>query len=111
MEICRLSSGIPEQLLPDDKKQATEYFYLWTSVQPPSDKDSVLLAHSLLDESLENPILKFELQRKIYDTCTSAVPGFCWMMKFAKDYRFRKFPIGHCFQNQKYFSTKSMTPL
>ncbi|WP_313000229.1 oxygenase MpaB family protein, partial [Chryseobacterium gleum] len=56
--------GIPEQLLPDDKKQATEYFYLWTSVQPPSDKDSVLLAHSLLDESLENPILKFEFQRK-----------------------------------------------
>ena len=56
--------GIPEQLLPDNKKQATEYFYLWTSVQPPSDKDSVLLAHSLLDESLENPILKFEFQRK-----------------------------------------------
>lgn len=56
--------GIPEQLLPDDKKQATEYFYLWTSVQPTSDKDSVLLAHSLLDESLENPILKFEFQRK-----------------------------------------------
>jgi hypothetical protein len=57
--------GIPQQLLPDDKKQATEYFYLWTSIQPPSDKDSVLLAHSLLDESLENPILKFEFQRKI----------------------------------------------
>ena len=56
--------GIPEQLLPDNKKQATEYFYLWTSVQPPSDKDSVLLAHSLLNESLENPILKFEFQRK-----------------------------------------------
>ncbi|WP_336686424.1 oxygenase MpaB family protein [Chryseobacterium bernardetii] len=56
--------GIPQQLLPDDKKQATEYFYLWTSIQPPSDKDSVLLAHSLLDESLENPILKFEFQRK-----------------------------------------------
>ncbi|MET3530195.1 DUF2236 domain-containing protein [Chryseobacterium flavum] len=56
--------GIPEQLLPDNKKQATEYFYLWTSIQPPSDKDSVLLAHSLLNESLENPILKFEFQRK-----------------------------------------------
>lgn len=56
--------GIPEQLLPDSKKQATEYFYLWTSVQPPSDKDSILLAHSLLNESLENPILKFKFQRK-----------------------------------------------
>ena len=50
--------------MPDNKKQATEYFYLWTSVQPPSDKDSVLLAHSLLNESLENPILKFNFQRK-----------------------------------------------
>lgn len=56
--------GIPEQILPDNKKQATEYFYLWTSVQPPSDQDSILLAHSLLDESLENPILKFKFQRK-----------------------------------------------
>ncbi|MPS71933.1 MAG: DUF2236 domain-containing protein [Chryseobacterium sp.] len=56
--------GIPEYLLPDDKKQATEYFYLWTSIQPPSDKDSVLLAHSLLNESLENPILKFSFQRR-----------------------------------------------
>lgn len=56
--------GIPEDLLPNDKKQATEYFYLWTSVQPPADKDSVLLAHSLLNESLENPILKYQFQRK-----------------------------------------------
>ncbi|MBV6881907.1 oxygenase MpaB family protein [Epilithonimonas ginsengisoli] len=57
--------GIPEDLLPDDKKQATEYFYLWTAVQPPSDKDSVLLAHSLLNESLENPILKYGFQKKM----------------------------------------------
>ncbi|KMQ59912.1 hypothetical protein ACM39_18300 [Chryseobacterium sp. FH2] len=56
--------GIPENLLPNDKKQATEYFYLWTSVQPSADKDSVLLAHSLLNESLENPILKYKFQRK-----------------------------------------------
>lgn len=56
--------GIPEILLPNDKKQATEYFYLWTSIQPPADKDSVLLAHSLLNESLENPILKYQFQRK-----------------------------------------------
>lgn len=56
--------GIPENLMPDNKKQATEYFHLWTSVQPSSDKDSVLLAHSLLNESLENPILKFQFQRK-----------------------------------------------
>jgi len=57
--------GIPEDLLPDDKKQATEYFYLWTAIQPPSDKDSVLLAHSLLNESLENPILKYGFQKKM----------------------------------------------
>ncbi|MFC4165516.1 oxygenase MpaB family protein [Epilithonimonas zeae] len=57
--------GIPEDLLPDDKKQATEYFYLWTAIQPPSDKDSILLAHSLLNESLENPILKYGFQKKM----------------------------------------------
>jgi hypothetical protein len=66
--------GIPENLLPDNKKQATEYFYLWTSVQPSADKDSVLLAHSLLNESLENPILKYAFQRKnlrnLHISCT-----------------------------------------
>ncbi|WP_294274187.1 oxygenase MpaB family protein [uncultured Chryseobacterium sp.] len=56
--------GIPEPLLPNNKKQATEYFYLWTSNQPSADQDSVLLAHSLLNESLENPILKYDFQRK-----------------------------------------------
>jgi hypothetical protein len=66
--------GIPENLLPDNKKQATEYFYLWTSVQPSADKDSVLLAHSLLNESLENPILKYNFQRRnlrnLHISCT-----------------------------------------
>ncbi|WP_294219830.1 oxygenase MpaB family protein [uncultured Chryseobacterium sp.] len=56
--------GIPENLLPNDKKQATEYFYLWTSIQPPADDDSVLLAHSLLNESMENPALKYKFQRR-----------------------------------------------
>lgn len=56
--------GMPENLLPDNKKEATEYFYLWTSIQPPADKDSALLARSLLDESLENPILKYQFQRR-----------------------------------------------
>ncbi len=66
--------GIPGELLPNDKKQATEYFYLWTSVQPSSDKDSVLLAHSLLNESLENPILKYAFQKRnlryLHISCT-----------------------------------------
>lgn len=56
--------GIPELLLPNDKKEATQYFYLWTSIQPPADEDSVLLAHSLLDESLINPALKYGFQRR-----------------------------------------------
>ncbi len=57
--------GIPVEILPNDKKEATEFFYLWTSIQPPSDKDSVLLAKSLLDENLEATFLKFKFQRKI----------------------------------------------
>lgn len=66
--------GIPEKLLPDNKKQAAEFFYMWTSIQPPADKDSVLLAHSLLNETLENPILKYKFQRKnlryLHISCT-----------------------------------------
>lgn len=56
--------GIDASLMANNKKEATEKFYLWTSVQPSADADSVLLAHALLNESLENPILKRSIQRK-----------------------------------------------
>ena len=57
--------GIPPDILPDNKKEATERFYLWTSMQPPADEDSVTLAQTLVRESLENPILKYRFQRKL----------------------------------------------
>ncbi len=57
--------GIPPEILADNKKEATERFYLWTSNQPPADADSVSLAQSLVQESLENPVLKYRFQRKI----------------------------------------------
>jgi hypothetical protein len=76
--------GIPENLLPDDKKQATQYFYLWTSIQPPADKDSVLLAHSLLNDT--------DFSEKIYVISIFAALGFYLMKKSVKDCRFRKFP-------------------
>src|SRR5690554_7934715 len=57
--------GVPEEYLPDNKKAAVEDFYLWTSIQPPADEDSVYLAQSLIQESLENPILRYNYQRKL----------------------------------------------
>ena len=57
--------GIHPEILPDNKKEATERFYLWTSIQAPADEDSVSLARSLVQESLENPILKYRFQREI----------------------------------------------
>ncbi|MEO6681524.1 MAG: oxygenase MpaB family protein [Ginsengibacter sp.] len=57
--------GIPPEILPDNKKEAVERFYLWTSIQPPADEDSVMLAQTLVQESLENPILKYTFQRKL----------------------------------------------
>lgn len=56
--------GIPAKFLPNNKKEATEQFYLWTSIQPTSDGDSALLAKSLLDENLESTIMKYQFQRK-----------------------------------------------
>ncbi|RFC54409.1 oxygenase MpaB family protein [Brumimicrobium aurantiacum] len=55
--------GVPADELPNNVKEATQNFYLWTSIQPPADKDSVYLAQSLIKESLDNPILKFQFQR------------------------------------------------
>ena len=66
--------GISPELMADNKKEAVEKFYLWTSVQPSSDENSILLAESLLNESLENPMLKYQFQRKflkyLHISCT-----------------------------------------
>jgi hypothetical protein len=56
--------GVPAEFLPDNKKEATENFYMWTSIQPPADEDSVYLAQSLVQESLENPIFRYKYQRR-----------------------------------------------
>ncbi|MBD8083949.1 oxygenase MpaB family protein [Chryseobacterium caseinilyticum] len=105
--------GIPEELLPDNKKQATEYFYLWTSVQPSSDKDSVLLAHSLLNESLENPILKYEFQRKnlryLHICCTWYLLGYdvCKRLQIPDVPLKKGFPVTKKIINTIYDSTVS----
>lgn len=55
--------GVPADALPNSTKEAVENFYHWTAVQPPADEDSVFLAQSLVNESLENPVLRFQFQR------------------------------------------------
>ena len=68
--------GIPAELMPENKKEATEQFYLWTSIQPASDQDSVLLAKSLLNENLESTILKYQFQRKNLRTLHASMNWF-----------------------------------
>ncbi len=105
--------GIPEDLLPNDKKQATEYFYLWTSIQPSSDKDSVLLAHSLLNESLENPILKYKFQRTnlryLHICCTWYLLGddVCKRLQIPNVPFKKGFPVTKKILNKIYDSTVS----
>ncbi|WP_410493467.1 oxygenase MpaB family protein [Chryseobacterium sp.] len=56
--------GIPADLMPENRQQATEQFYLWTATQAKGDEDSAHLAKALLDENLQSTILKYEFQRK-----------------------------------------------
>lgn len=57
--------GIPEEFLPENKQQAVEQLYLWSSIQNKGDDDSAQLAKALLDENLTNTIYKFQFQRKL----------------------------------------------
>ena len=57
--------GIPEEFLPENKQEAVEQFYLWSSIQDKGDEDSAHLAKALLDENMENTIYKFQFQRKL----------------------------------------------
>ena len=57
--------GIPAEFLPENKQQAVEHLYLWSSLQEKGDEDSVHLAKALLDENLENTIYRYPFQRKL----------------------------------------------
>lgn len=56
--------GIPEDYLPDNKKEAVEMFYIWTATQASADTDSVMLAKALENESLASNIFKKSYQKK-----------------------------------------------
>jgi hypothetical protein len=55
--------GVPADYLPNDKKLATEMFYLWTTSQVSADQDSVLLAQALENESIASNIFKKNYQK------------------------------------------------
>ena len=57
--------GIPPEFLPENRKEAVEVFYLWTTIQDAGDADSAHLAKALLDENLQNTIYPFQFQRKL----------------------------------------------
>lgn len=57
--------GIPPEYLPDNRRQAVEQFYWWTTIQDQGDDDSAQLAKALLQENLENTIYKHSFQRKM----------------------------------------------
>ena len=57
--------GIPVDYLPNNRQQAVEQFYWWTTIQDQGDDDSAQLAKALLNENLENTIYKHSFQRKI----------------------------------------------
>jgi len=64
--------GIPENHLPNNKKEATEMFYLWTDTQVSADEDSVMLANALENESIASNIFKKAYQKnfiKYLHTC------------------------------------------
>ena len=57
--------GIPAQYLPDNRQEAVQQFYWWTTLQDKADHDSAQLAKALLQENLDNTIYKYSLQRKM----------------------------------------------
>jgi len=57
--------GIPTEFLPENRQQAVEQLYLWSTLQDQGDEDSVQLAHALLAENLESTFYKYPFQRKL----------------------------------------------
>lgn len=103
--------GIPVKYLPDNKKQATESFYLWTSIQPPSDSDSSLLAKSLLRETLESDVFTFMFQRKTLYSLHVSMNWFLLDKEVNKRLKIPRNRIGKTFANMVIFRNKTTQKL
>lgn len=57
--------GIPAEFLPENREQAVDQFYWWTTLQEEGDADSAHLAEALLQENLDNTIYKNTFQRRL----------------------------------------------
>lgn len=57
--------GIPPEFLPENRQEAVEQFYWWTTIQDKGDEDSAQLSQALLQENLDNTIYKRPVQRKM----------------------------------------------
>lgn len=68
--------GIPAEYLPENRLQAVEQLYLWSTLQDQADADSVQLSHALLEENLTNTIYKFRFQRKLLLTLHQSMNWF-----------------------------------
>lgn len=55
--------GVPENILPDNRKEAVEFFFFWTKYQGAPDKDSLKLAAALLNENTPVSLLKSAIIR------------------------------------------------
>lgn len=56
--------GVPEHLIPNNRKEAIHYFYFWTKYQGAPDEDARKLADSLLNENTPISLLKLDIIKR-----------------------------------------------
>ncbi|WP_214227628.1 oxygenase MpaB family protein [Pedobacter sp. B4-66] len=98
--------GIPEKHLPNNKKEATELFYLWTDGQVSADEDSVMLAQALENEAFASNIFKKAYQKNFLKYLHSCYVRFlideetCNRLHISKIRMYYLFPRFRKFRNQ-----------
>nr|WP_068893219.1 oxygenase MpaB family protein [Pedobacter panaciterrae] len=107
--------GIPENYLPDNKKEATEMFYLWTDTQVSADEDSVMLAHALENEAIASNIFKKAYQKNFIKYLHTCYVRFlideetCDRLQISKISMYSLFPIFRKLRNQFFQKITNMS--
>ena len=68
--------GVPEELIPNDRKEALNFFYFWTKYQEQPDEDSIKLANSLLNDYTAVKHLKSEFANKNVDLINKSIANY-----------------------------------
>jgi hypothetical protein len=91
--------GVPETIIPSNKKEAINFFYFWTKSQGAPDNDSLKLAESLINEHTRLSLYKIDLINQSMPLIHKSVANYLLDQRILKSLKIPKLKLNYIIPN------------